>query len=91
MTTTYILASSPMISAPGFIASMRRVGRLNKEATDKAASIYMLLHAYPDAPGWVILALAEGRYRVNDEDESVIVERAEPKATSADLSAGGAL
>jgi hypothetical protein len=94
---TYILTSSPAIYAPGFVRAMRRFNRLNKEATAKAANIYTLMHAYPEAPGWVILALVEGRYRVDERNDSVIVERAEalndaePKATSADLSAGGAL
>ena len=70
------ILSTPMIYAPGFVAAMRRVGHLSEEAGAKAASLYMLANAFPDAPGWALMALAEGRYSVDAESESVLVERA---------------
>ena len=70
------ILSTPTIYAPGFVASMRRIGHLSEEATAKAASLYMLANAFPEAPGWALMALAEGRYSVDPESESVLVERA---------------
>jgi hypothetical protein len=70
-TMTLRFSSSPLVYAPGFIAAMRRVDSLSKEAARTAASLYMLAEAYPQAPAWALLALVEGRYTV--EGDSVVV------------------
>ena len=88
-------STSPMVHAPGFIASMRRVDLLSKEATPKAASLYMLAQSFPQAPAWALLALVEGRYTVEDDavvvsDEPVTIDATDADQTS-EQTAGGAL
>jgi hypothetical protein len=91
---TLRFSSSPLVYAPGFIAAMRRVGHLTEEATDKAASLYMLAQSFPQAPAWALLALVEGRYTVEGDavvvsDEPVTIDGID--ATGTEQTVGGAL
>ena len=61
--------------APGMIRAFRalRADALVPERADEGAAIYMLASLYPDLPGWGLLALVRGDYRV--EGDAVLVTR----------------
>ena len=88
---TLRFSSSPMIHAPGFIRAMRRVDLLSKEATGKAASLYMLAQSFPDAPAWALLALVEGRYTVEGDTVLVHDQPVTIEANHNEQTTGGAL
>ena len=78
--------STPLVHAPGYIAFMRRVDRLKPDEARTAYALFMFAGSYPNAPAWALLALAEGRYRI--EGDAVVVEP-EASAPDAEGVAGG--
>ena len=76
-TPTFRFTSTPMVNAPGLIAFFRKAGRADpdKTQTAHAHALYLLAQAYPEAPAWTLLALAEGRYTL-DGDTAVVAPNA---------------
>lgn len=63
--------SSPLMHAPGFIEFCRQVPGLDTVSTQKAAALWMLAQAYPNAPVGALLVLVEGGHVV--DGDAVIV------------------
>jgi hypothetical protein len=72
---TFRLNSTAGCYAPGMVRAFRalRADALVRERADEGAALYMLASLYPDLPGWGLLALVRGDYRV--EGDAVIVTR----------------
>ena len=74
---SFLFSSTDAVYAPGFVMAMRAMPALTGDQGQKAAAVYMLSVAFPNAPGWALNALAEGRYTVDKEAETVLVEQPE--------------
>ena len=72
---TFRFTSTPTVHAPGLIAFFRKAGRAAPDKTQTAHALYLLAQAYPDAPAWTLLALAEGQYTL-DGDTVVVASNA---------------
>ena len=72
---SFTFTSTDFVYAPGFVMAMRAMPALTGDQGQKAAAVYMLSVAYPNAPGWALNALAEGRYTVDQSAETVRVEQ----------------
>ena len=83
---TFRFTSTPMVNAPGLIAFFRKAGRADPDKTQTAHALYLLAQAYPDAPAWTLLALAEGRYTL---DGDTVVVTPDASIVEAERAVGG--